>query len=153
MSNCCNNYEICENIVPTWWNDNKCNNLCLNCQMLFGFWIEHNGREHIGKGLLTFIDNIECPICLETKRCVSQPRCDHYCCIECFKRCYYGREMPEFPYPEMENEYYEDMENTNYDYNRKWDNYREKIDEYNKKCDIIENTNENHLRKCPLCRK
>ena len=103
--------------------------------------------------LTTFEKSDECPICLETKRCVSQPRCDHYSCIECFKRCYYGREMPEFPYPEMENEYYEDMENSNYDYNSKWDNYREKIDEYNKKCDIIENTNENHLRKCPLCRK
>lgn len=42
------------------------------------------------------------------KRSVSQPNCEHTLCINCFKRCYYGENEPTFPYPDIEDEYYDD---------------------------------------------
>ena len=78
---------------------------------------------------------------MENTRCVSQPNCNHYACINCFKRCYYGKYVV-FPYPEIEN-------------NSKWNEYRCKIDEYEILFNKIEdeNNNETVINKCPLCRK
>ena len=118
--------------------------------MMFGTW-----GDQTGKGTLEFYDNLECPICLENTRCVSQPNCNHYVCVNWFKRCYYGKEYPLFPYPELEEEYDNDVENDNYANNSKWDAYRQKINEYEKLYDEIEDYNqfENTLNICPLCRK
>ena len=54
-------------------------------------------------GKLIYLDNIECPICLEVKRCVKFLKCPHYVCISDFKRMFYGKEVmfPPFPYPEL----------------------------------------------------
>jgi hypothetical protein len=38
--------------------------------MSYGTW-ESNDYKHIGKEVLEFNDNIECPICLEIKRGIS----------------------------------------------------------------------------------
>jgi len=141
----CKHYEICECVLPTWWFECKHNYLCTNCHMMFG----HE---------LTMSDNSECGICLETKRGVSQPNCDHVVCIDCFKRCYYGdndeSEMPLFPYPkDVEDEYDNDMENSkweidypliavyNEEFNTWYDNRRNKYE------------TEKYLRCCPFCRK
>ena len=121
----CDNYEICEEKLPDWWFDCKGNYLCCNCHCMFGTWGDKKG-----KGTLEFYDNLECPICLENTRCVSQPNCNHNACINCFKRCYYGKEYPDFPFPEVEDEYYENIDNNNYDNNSKWDEYRHEINEY-----------------------
>ncbi len=80
----CKNYELCKAVLPTWWFECKNNYLCTNCHMMFGTW-----GAHIGKGILETYDHIECPICLETKKGISYPRCNHRVCIECFKRCFY----------------------------------------------------------------
>ena len=42
------------------------------------------GPSDTGKGILEISDNIECPICLEYKKGVSQPNCNHFTCIDCF---------------------------------------------------------------------
>ena len=151
----CDNFEICEAILPDWWFECKGNYLCCNCHMMFGSWTKKSGKEHPGKGTLQFYNNLECPICLENTRCVSLPRCNHSMCMKCFKRCYYGKEYPLFPYPELEEEYYDDVENNNYVNNSKWDDYRHNIDNYELLYDKIEdeNYNENTINKCPLCRK
>jgi len=150
----CKNYELCEAVLPTWWFDCKGNYLCSNCHMMFGTWgNEINGNN--GKGLLEIIDKIECPLCFETKKGISQPKCNHFVCIECFKRCYYGDKSgePSFPYPDIEEEYFEDNENPKWDinypliksYNIEWETW-----ENNK---IIKYNDEENLRKCPICRK
>jgi hypothetical protein len=64
--------------------------LCMNCDVMFGTWGDRRG-----KGYLVFYDNRECPICLEIKRSVSQARCDHTLCIDCFKRCNFDEEEKE----------------------------------------------------------
>jgi len=126
--------------------------------MMFGTWnnetISGIGK---GKGILKISDlEYECPICLENKICISQPRCDHYVCIDCFKRCYYGDEdtdgEPLFPYPDIEDEYYDDQENSKWDeyplikiHNEEWNNWD---DNKNEKYE-----NEENLRNCPICRK
>ena len=153
----CKNYEICDTILPKWWFVCKGNYLCLNCHMMFGEWTEKGGIKHYGKGELEIADNIECPICLEIKRGVSQPKCEHSVCINCFKRCYYGEEDedndPLFPYPDIEDEYYNDRENP------KWDIEYPLIKQWDLLCDKWEEDkdikygNEEHLRKCPICRK
>jgi len=153
----CKNYELCESVLPKWWFECKGNYLCINCHMLFGTW-KFQGQEYkTGKGILEISDNAECPICLEVKRSISNPNCEHTLCIECFKRCYYGDDNtenePKFPYPDIEDEYYENQENS------KWDKYKPLIKIYNEewnKWDDEKNekyTNEVNLRKCPLCRK
>lgn len=149
----CKNYELCKTLLPKWWFECKGNYLCINCHMLFGTW----GESHTGKGILEISDNLECSICLENKRSITQPNCEHTVCIKCFKRCYYGDDNtenePKFPYPYIEDEYYEDQDNQKWDtdyplvkiYNEEWEKWD---DEKNQKYE-----NEENLRKCPLCRK
>jgi hypothetical protein len=146
----CKNYILCETILPKWWYECKGNYLCTNCHVMFGTW-----KSEMGKGILEITNNIECPICLETKQSISQPRCNHSVCISCFKRCYYGEDIqePMFPYPEIEDEYYDDI------YNIKWNIEYPLIKIYNEELDKLEDERdekyekENNLRKCPICRK
>jgi hypothetical protein len=35
-------------------------------------------------------DDIECPVCYENKRGIKLPKCNHFCCIDCFKSLYFG---------------------------------------------------------------
>jgi hypothetical protein len=153
----CKNYIICGDILPIWWFECKRNYLCNNCHIMFGTW-NNEIISGIGKGkghLKTSDIEYECPICLENKICISQPRCDHYVCIDCFKRCYGFQEFegePIFPYPDIEDEYYENEENI------KWDEYpliKLYNEEYAKWLDDQEERyeNEKNLRNCPICRK
>ena len=152
----CKNYIICETVLPKWWYDCKGNYLCSNCHMMFGNWKSEN-YQYIGKEFLEITNNLECPICLEVKQCISQPRCNHSLCICCFKRCYYGNENiegePIFPYPDIEDEYYDDTENI------KWMNDYPLIELYNEEWNKWENIKqekykqEEYLRNCPMCRK
>jgi hypothetical protein len=146
----CKNYELCECVLPKWWFECKGNYLCTNCHMMFGTW-GSGENSHTGKGILEISNNIYCPICLKTKRGILYPRCNHKACIECFKRCMYGDNSgePVFPYPDIEYEYYEDIENI------KWKNKYPLIETYNINHNEWEDKNyENnkHLRLCPLCR-
>jgi hypothetical protein len=107
-------------------------------------------------GILQFNNDTECPICLEIKRCVKMINCDHYVCIDDFKRMHYGETRenePVFPYSEeIEIEYSEDPMNLKWEkeyplielYN---ESYRQWDERYDKKYYEEEN-----LRKCPLCR-
>lgn len=152
----CKNYIICESILPKWWFECKGTYLCSNCDMMFGTW-SSGEHIHIGKGILKISDNSECPICLEIKQCISYPRCDHSVCINCFRRCFFGDDTcegePIFPYPDIEDEYYDDQENP------KWDNDYPLIKIYNEEWNIWDGkreekyAKEDHLRTCPLCRK
>jgi len=145
----CKNFIICETVLPKWWFDCKAHYLCTNCDIMFG-----NKR---GKGMLKVKDVFECPLCLEVKQCVSQPRCDHYVCVDCFKRCYYGDENregePKFPYPDIEDEYDDDQDNP------KWETEYPSIEIYNEQHSIWDDEkmkkyeNEEYLRMCPICRK
>jgi hypothetical protein len=143
----CPNFEICGKYdFPL--NMNCHGGLCFNCDVMFG-------KLDGGKGKLIFMDNFDCCICLENKRCVSMPKCNHFVCIDDFKRLSYGEKRqnePPFPYPELEDDYDGRNHNNNkYDddpviikYNEdhnKWD------DAYDEKYE-----NEENLRNCPLCR-
>lgn len=145
----CKNYELCECVLPQWWFDCKGKYLCTNCDMMFGTW-----GNQTGKGVLNTIDSIDCPICLEHKKGISYPRCNHMVCIDCFKRCMYGDDsgQPKFPYPDIEDEYYDEPEKP------KWKNDYPLIEVYERDYDNWEdNTNdknkiETYLRLCPACR-
>lgn len=86
---------------------------------------------------------------------VEQPQCTHFLCIACFRRLYYGDQScdnyPEFPQPELQDEYGMDPDDD------KWQNYP-LIKAYNEECNRladekeIKYANEEHLRHCPLCR-
>lgn len=80
----CKNYELCESVLPTWWWDCKSNYLCTNCHMLYGTW-KSGSYIRTGKGVLNFADDVHCPICFETKRGISYPRCEHMACLQCFR--------------------------------------------------------------------
>jgi hypothetical protein len=149
----CKNYAFCETGLPEWWFDCKRKYICTNCDMLYGTW----GTTHKGKGELVLNKNIECPICFENNLGVTLPNCEHAICIDCFKRCHnYGDkfEEPEFPYPDIDDEYYADEDNL------KWNNDDYPLlkgfkDEYNKWEHEYEegSKNENYLKYCPICRK
>jgi hypothetical protein len=147
----CPNYIVCKTILPQWVL--HCHSgTCMHCNMMFGKWNNDNNK-HILKSK----DDTECPICLETKLCVSQPRCDHYTCVDCFRRCYYGVETSnqhDFPYSsDIENEYDTDPENP------KWGDQYPLIKEWNALLNgILDDeerryVEEKNLRQCPLCRK
>jgi len=156
----CKNYELCESVLPDWWFSCKGNYLCSECHMIFGTWGIKGSKTltKTGKGVLDIYDNVECPICLDTKRSISYPNCEHTACIDCFKRCFYGdkdvENEPKFPYSEdIEDEYYENSENP------KWNKDYPLIKIHNNEWDIWDDANsqkhenEDFLEKCPLCRK
>lgn len=142
----CPNYNLCQNSYPKWIEDNH-DGTCVNCDLDFGKW-------QGGKGKLNFFENIECPICLEYKPGVSYPKCDHYACIQCVRRCFYGdfSNEPKFPYPELENEYFENQED------RRWNEFPLIFEwkESWKNWDIeTKNRRDNDpktIKKCSLCR-
>lgn len=154
----CKNYELCETILPKWWFECEGHYLCMMCHCKFGTWTNENaGIYRTGKGVLDITDDLQCPICLEIKRSVSLPNCEHTLCIKCFKRCYYGddnrEDEPKFPYPDVENEYDNDPNNPKWNidypliqiYNEEWNEWDDKrAQKYE---------DEEHLRHCPLCRK
>lgn len=141
----CKNYEVCDTILPKYWFELKGEYICTNCDMMFG-------------GILNIKKDLdECPICLILTKQITLFNCNHSICIDCFKRCYYGddnsEDEPKFPYPEIEDEYHEDDENP------KWEKDYPLIKKYYEAYKIweeeneIKYENEEHLRKCPLCRK
>lgn len=152
----CKNYELCESVLPTWWFECKGKYLCTHCDMQFGKWTSGDTVK-TGKGVLEIFDNEECPICLEVKRSISHPNCGHTSCLDCFKRCYYGdndiENEPKFPYPNIEDEYYEDQDNSMWEEN--YPLIKKYNEELNNWIDMREQRfdNEAHLRKCPICRK
>jgi hypothetical protein len=151
----CKNYELCNSLLPEWWFECKGNYLCTDCHMMFGTWGSGENL-HTGKGILEINNNIYCPICLECKKGISQPRCEHFICIDCFTRCYYGNtdeKEPIFPYPDIEDEYYDDQKNIKWEndypliktFHEEWNNWDDKrMEKYD---------NEEYLRICPMCRK
>lgn len=151
-NNDCLNVEVCgHNYLPDWWIDCKGKWLCTNCDILFGTWGTQTGR-----GVLIFKDDVECVVCYDTTRVVSLPNCDHFVCIGCFQRMYYGEEItpPEFPYPDNEEEI--DNEGTySPELIAKYPllaTYQLEYDIYEILCEV-QRANEENLRRCPLCRK
>jgi hypothetical protein len=127
---------------------------------MFGGWRGADGR--CGGGLpgvtgeLQFSEECnECSICLETKNeSVKQLRCAHVICAECFQRCHHGPPLTSqpFPYPELEDEYYEDQDN------EKWERDYPLIADYNEHLARMDDArqlkqlSEENLRICPICR-
>lgn len=149
----CKNYDVCNTILPKiWYKYNKIE-ICYKCNFFFGKW-------RGGKGILNQINIIKCQICLEYKKGVSQPKCEHYLCIDCMRRCYYGiyetreNSIPIFPYSEEIKKQYEIEPN-----NIKWDTdyplIKKYLDEVNTTYKEIftRYKKEKYLRKCHLCRK
>lgn len=78
----CPNFVICNTSNPL--RILQCyHGLCTNCDIMFGTWQN-------GCGILKFKSDVECCICLETNTGVSYHKCDHYVCVTCFRRCFYG---------------------------------------------------------------
>ena len=110
-------------------------------------------NEHQNK-YLTFIDSIECCICLKTDNGVSFPNCIHYTCIPCHKRCFFGPTPVklEFPYPDIEKLYYSEPNAS------LWKN-DPKIKYFIEESSRLEDERmeqwgqEDNLRKCPICRQ
>jgi len=152
----CLNYNLCKIECPGWYFLN--NVMCYECIECFETYIcskEKQERYEI----------VECPVCLQTKMCITQPRCNHFTCIDCFKRCYYTDNNfdidnePKFPYDKnIKKEFYTDIfyekENPKWTLEypliklyeeemAEWDYYRQTTSEKEKI----------YLRKCPLCRK
>jgi Zinc finger, C3HC4 type (RING finger) len=69
----------------------------------------------------TMVDDFECPVCLETKKALEMPSCNHKVCLDCYKTIYFGKseyekpdEYPDLPEWTYEQQLYEDgdtMEN------------------------------------------
>ena len=106
------------------------------------------------KDILTFSDNIECPVCLECKRGVTNINCDHYVCVDCFQEMHYYFEFdnqPPFPYNKTIEEDY-DNNPEKYENNPVIQNWIELCNTYNDEIDK-KNDDRRNLRLCPLCRK
>ena len=162
----CPNYEVCNEIIK-YDKDTFCKPImdkitnkytllevikdeipsCYSCVCIY------NDEDVYDNVYLTFIDNIECVICLKEAKGVSFPRCNHYTCIPCHQRCWYGPipDKIEFPYgEEVKRVYMKNKEIWNDD---------EKIQKWIMEVDKIELDrmnqweSETNLRICPICRK
>ena len=149
-SNLCKNYELCGETAGTvefleCWADRR-KYLCTNCIIMFDSWgSSTTGIGSTGRGVLEFRDDVDCPICLETKRGVIQPRCSHWFCIDCFGKWVYGDGQPQFPYSDdVEEEY-----NNNKDDDPKWARDYPLIKAYLRNWEEWETE---EIKTCPLCR-
>ena len=134
----CKNHRVCGTVLPLWWS----RHICSDCVRLFGKELEFGAP-------------VECPFCFEeTEESVKQPRCGHQLCTNCFHRCYFPTRdgEPEFPYPDIEDEYYDDQGNPKWQteyplirlFNEQWGKWdRELENKY---------LREEYLRRCTLCR-
>lgn len=168
----CPNFEYCQRYLPE--DMLKCyDGFCLDCYARFStvFAIyQENGKL------------FECPICLENKKCIKNPKCEHLICLECFKITrdselnkfneewqIYGRikfPLPRCPTEELHKEWEDDrINNTYYQFMMlervKWGKYewynafKARIFEIY----LIKMTTERlvldknkNLMKCPICR-
>ena len=155
----CKNYEMCEGtfdyrLVGSSFGIPGCKNyeyLCDSCYRRYGKWTG-------GKGELRYHDDddVECPVCLEVKRGIEQPNCEHTICIQCFKNCYDGIfDEPTFPYSdEVENQCaeYGSIDCYPADFIERYPLLVEYEAEYVRRLDAQEAMAESNGR-CPLCRK
>jgi hypothetical protein len=123
--------------------------VCWSCKAIY------NDEGDENNVYLSFKDNTECCICFKTSLGVSFPHCEHYTCIDCHKRCWFGPDSIEieFPYSDaIKQLYLDDMRNDKWKQDPKMKEY---IDQDNKaeyaRMDQWEK--ETNLRKCPLCRQ
>jgi predicted Zn-ribbon and HTH transcriptional regulator len=149
----CKNFEFCDGMQPPQWcgegghsirylDSGGDPDLCMNCAVMF-------------RKELVFKDDVECPICFETKKGITQPNCEHAICIECFRDCYYGKyDEPDFPYSkDIEEEYdeYDDLYNAPKSFLDKYPLIREYEEECNRRYDRQDEMISVNSR-CPLCR-
>jgi len=133
----CANALVCGHYNYPEWVVNFKYGCCIHCAREFGKVLEFSEDE--------------CPVCLETKTCVTMLNCSHKECITCFKRATYGADpppQPEFPFPDRWDEYEDGLLDDHpliVEWNRKMDAWgREREENYE---------SERYLRCCPLCRK
>ena len=136
--NKCLNFEVCNGETDPQLE------VCPNCT---------SRRIFDKKDKLTFKNDIECPICLEVKRGVTNINCEHYICIDCFKTCHWipEEEIPPFPFDrEKEEDYDENPEKYENDPAIKtWLDCSETC--YREWCEkVVERQN---LYLCPICRQ
>jgi hypothetical protein len=142
---CCNEI-VCGSHLPPWFHGLKkagiC--ICIGCDSTFG-------------KKLDIVENADCPVCLETKIGVTMPNCPHTVCVDCFKRCQYGEDVPQpsFPYPDEIEIEWEDGGRDNpewcarYPLAKKWE---KAIGKWETTRDT-KYTKEASLRLCPYCRR
>lgn len=149
----CPNFLICGNEEPYFmliFNNGVCN----ECFSKFGPCIQNSNPSN--PNLIFDYENFDCPICLQYVDVkVKNPRCDHCLCIKCMKGIYFTDieypNEPQFPYPNTENEYYEDPNLFLNDiqvqlWKRSIGSWNEERVHY-----ILENRK--YLKHCPVCRK
>lgn len=151
----CGNYLVCGTIAPQWYLGIRSRNRCLSCDYMF-------------RKQLVIVENVECPLCLETKQGVLQLNCTHSTCVDCFKRCMYGEaseECPSFPYPnDIEEKYNKelhdtaDLDNTD-EFDAKWKREYPLVAQWEVDCEQWHDdkdqkyASERNLRVCPICRQ
>lgn len=152
MNNCqpmpCRNFLVCDVLLPEYVL-NKNEGICLSCDLAFGKWTG-------GHGALPQQQLDECPICYEENILgISNPRCNHFMCIECFKKCYARALAGEKPDPEPKFPYQGEV----YDiymadpHNELWGAYDD-IVEWELAYNSWSNRQKNQLKtgRCPWCR-
>ena len=137
----CPNYLVCDNHCLKWTID--CHNgKCVDCTV-----------NRLGVLIRCTVD---CPVCLEKKLGVIQPRCEHCLCAECFNKCYFEphvgetSEGPLFPFPDIEDDYRKDPNNDT------WLPYLPFIEMYESARITWEDEEvwrKFQLARCPICRQ
>lgn len=140
----CGNFFVCNNTAPRFiLNFN--NGLCNDCCTKFG-------------AVLFKVYNIDCPVCLQIKELGStNPRCIHVLCISCLKSIYWDDpnisefiNEPKFPYPSLENDYYENPgEFINDELINSW---KKNFGSWNSNRINYIFKNRKYLKRCPICR-
>jgi hypothetical protein len=142
----CPNYIVCGESLPEYVLDSS-DGLCINCDVFWGAW--RGGKKSLGE-----FPDTECPVCLEITTCVSQPKCNHHICPDCFKKCWFPSEppQPKFPYPQDQEDEYDNNPDA-----EKWQDdplikkYHTDFRNWEISCEIRYDSNKN-LRLCPICR-
>lgn len=140
MEKHCVNYLVCNNKVIFT------GETCIDCYCMFGNWRNRKEALHIE------YSNKPCQVCSYIGKTVLRPTCEHHICINCFRKAYFGidPEIPKFPYPDREFEYYVKIQSDSED---EWLK-EEIILKYLKDMEYLSNFIEIHntlSHKCPEC--
>lgn len=106
--------DLCSELAPNVWFRIHTYNGVLICNHCTEFGL-------FSKKPVVVLNHIKCCVCLETKKGIELPSCEHMLCISCCKRIYYGYvanssmvypirfqkrlELPAFPYDDSYMEY------------------------------------------------
>lgn len=135
-----NNKAIAELFIPGTLVDPY---VCAKCHIYFADWSDDK-FSYNKKEVLPLHSNSICSKCNTLTDCAERPLCNHLLCFQCITECYFNKEPPTFPYPDIFNDFRKNPQKYSYQ-------QYPKLEEFNKKLYKHYEYLQTHSNICHIC--